>query len=156
MHTNQWENNRWAELTSSLVALVARPVNSLRTFLLLPEPVRPLICNCGDWTLHGARRNLCLLLTWKWTQIEDRQDTYTKTTWKILQLPIQRQADLCRGLDNVMLYSEQNVGFSSSLELKEIMVKGKASTFTDHIPPYRIFEPLSDFRSKRQTKTLLI
>lgn len=49
-----------AAQTSSFVAFVTGPINSLRAFLLLPKAVNPLVCDGGDRTLHGATRNLCL------------------------------------------------------------------------------------------------
>lgn len=55
-----------AAQTSSFVAFVTGSINSLRTFLLLPKAVDPLISDCGDRTLHGATGNLCLcLFMWK-------------------------------------------------------------------------------------------
>lgn len=61
-HTNGCDDNMWAGLTSSLVALVTRSIKSLRTFLLLPKTVHPLIRSSGGWTLQGATYNLCLLV----------------------------------------------------------------------------------------------
>lgn len=79
MHTNRCDKNRWAGLTSSLIAFVTGSINSLRTFLLLPKTINPLIRNGGDWTLHGATRNLRLFfLMWKHQQAKiDRHESTT-------------------------------------------------------------------------------
>lgn len=79
MHTNRCDKNRWAGLTSSFIAFVTGSINSLRTFLLLPKTINPLIRNGGDWTLHGATRNLRLFfLMWKHQQAKiDRHESTT-------------------------------------------------------------------------------
>lgn len=72
----QLPNSRRAGLTSSLIALVTRSIDSLGAFLLLPKSIHTLICNSGDWSLHGATRNLCLL------EVKNTHNKHAKTGHK--------------------------------------------------------------------------